>query len=170
MSWILTESGKRFDFRASDNPVDIRDIAGALSKMCRFTGHTNNFYSVATHCVLVSHLVPEHLAFEGLMHDAHEAYIGDVSSPLKSLLPDYQRIEAHVEAQVRFFFGLPITLDSAVKDADLLACTMERGLLLPEHPEWPIEGGVGFHHLIYGDGPKVARERFLRRFLELYSE
>lgn len=170
MSWILTESGKRFDFLRPFASIDIRDIAGALSKMCRFTGHCRTFYSVASHCVLVSHLVPEQYAFEALMHDAHEAYVGDVSTPLKSLLPDYQILETSIEHAVRRFFGLSFELSSLVKDADRRACTIERSLLLPDHPDWPSDAGVAHHNYVYGDNPLDSRRRFLTRFLELYSE
>lgn len=170
MSWILTESGRTFDFLRGDNDIRIADIAGALSKMCRFTGHCSSFYSVAAHSVLVSHLVPEDLAFEALMHDAHEAYIGDVSTPLKSLLPDYRHVEERVETEVRDFFGLPIDLNPIVKRADSRACKIERGLLLPDHPQWPSDEGVSYHQFVYGDSPAVARGRFLARFAELYSE
>lgn len=170
MSWILTEGGRTFNFLLPNNDIRIADIAGALSKMCRFTGHCRRFYSVATHCVLVSYLVPADLALEALLHDAHEAYIGDVSTPLKSLLPDYRFVEERVEAEVRAFFGVPIDLNPIVKDADRRACTIERSLLLPEHPDWPSDSSVQYHDLILGDDPFVARRVFLDRFLELYSE
>lgn len=167
MSWILTESGKRFDFLKPGNPIDIQDIAGALSKICRFTGHTNGFYSVASHSVLVSHMVPGNLAFEALMHDAHEAYIGDVSSPLKSLLPEYKAIERRVEAEVRQFFGLPIDLNPIINVADKYVGNIERSLLLPNHPDWPAEN---FDiSLVMPQWPGSGRSSFIARYHELRS-
>ena len=167
MSWILTHSGKVYDYLKPDENIDIEDIASALSRICRFTGHSRSFYSVATHSVLVSYLVPPSLAFEALMHDAHEAYIGDVNAPLKSLLPDYRDIEADVESCVRRHFGLPGTMHPLVKKADRRACTIERSILLPDHPDWPAEVGALRHDFLDEDNPKVACRGFLSRFREL---
>src|SRR5262249_40410739 len=61
----------------------IEDIAQGLAHECRFNGHVREFYSVAEHCVRVSWLVPQAFALEGLLHDASEAYLKDVPSPLK---------------------------------------------------------------------------------------
>lgn len=86
---ILTASGVLFDLM---NPVaiDIRlsDIAHGLSNNCRFNGHTQTFYSVAEHCVRMHDMVPDHLRALALLHDAEEAYWGDIVYPLKVILKD----------------------------------------------------------------------------------
>ena len=126
---IRTASGGRFTFltpRKCD--VNIHDIAASLSRICRYTGQLPNpdiHYSVAQHSVLVSRLCPPALAVWGLMHDSAEAYIGDVSSPLKSLLQDYRLIEHKVEQCVWSVFGLKGPLPPAVKVADNKAYEME---------------------------------------------
>ena len=83
-SWIITHTGVHFDpLNAMVDMVNIEDIAHALSHICRFNGHTKSFYSVAEHSVHVSKLVPERYAKEALLHDATEAYLMDVCTPLK---------------------------------------------------------------------------------------
>lgn len=95
---ILTYTGLHFPLLKPEYfHFNILDIAHALSQLCRFTGHTSSFYSVAQHSVMVASLVPADQALAALMHDAAEAYLGDVSSPLKALLPDYKLIETNVE-------------------------------------------------------------------------
>ncbi len=81
------QSGKRIDFnciRADD--IDIYDIAHNLANICRFNGACPQHYSVAEHSVIVSKLLSDEFKLWGLLHDAHEAYIGDVITPIKEYL------------------------------------------------------------------------------------
>ena len=98
--------------------IHIEDIAHALALINRYTGHSPFPYSVAQHSVLCSLVAPTGLEFQTLMHDAQEAYVGDMSSPLKQLLPEYQVIEWKLEEVLRKKFGLPIKLDPRVKEVD----------------------------------------------------
>lgn len=139
MTWIETRSGKRFDY---DNPspdsIDIDDIAYALSNLCRFTGHVR-FFSVAEHSVLVAGRVAPELRLAALLHDASEAYLGDIASPLKYLLPDYKRIEARVEACIFDRFNISHRLDdwAKIKHADQDALLTEAHYLIPSKGlEW----------------------------------
>lgn len=137
--WLITRSGVRFVIGApTAEMVNVLDIAGALSRTCRFGGHTTHHYSVAQHSVLVADIVAEHtgpaLVMHALLHDAAEAYIGDVIRPLKRLLPEYKVIEARVEEAICDAFGLrPLTPleHDVVKSADLIALATERRDFMP---------------------------------------
>lgn len=168
---IRLASGRYFDI-LNPNPSDIHveDIAHALAHICRFTGHTHKHYSVAQHSDLVSRIVPPEHALAALLHDAAEAYIGDVSSPLKRLLPDYKRIEQAVEAAVAARFGLSLPLDACIKQADMvLLRTEQRDLMGSDEDVW--KSTSGFEPLEQRITPlpiPLARARFLARFDELF--
>jgi hypothetical protein len=124
--WIQTFTGKKFwvlDAREED--VDIRDIAHALANTSRFGGHTERPYSVAQHSVWVSRHCPKYPLI-GLLHDAAEAYLGDMVKPLKGDMLEYQRAEANLWAVIADKFRLPNELPEEVKVADRLALVTER--------------------------------------------
>ena len=141
---ILTASGLQFNLLEPDpNLIEIEDIAHALSHLCRFTGHTRKFYSVAEHSLHVACLVPPELQLEALLHDAAEAYIGDVSSPLKAQLHEYRNIEFALDQAIRKRFGLPPKQSPAVKHADLVMLSTELRDLMPgESHHWAILQGI----------------------------
>ncbi len=171
---IQTATGLYFNFRGmTDNEIVMEDLASALSKICRFTGHCKEFYSVAQHSVMVSYIVPPQFTFQGLMHDAHEAYVGDVSSPLKQLIADYKKLERQVESRVRFCYGLPYELDPSVKEADLVALVTERRDLMPSSSgngewSWLEENYKPLPFTIVPWEHRKAKAEFIRRFDELY--
>ena len=115
----------------SPDDVHIVDIATALSRECRYAGHASHFYSVAQHSVLCSRIVPPELAIEALLHDAAEAYIKDIPTPLKRQLPDYKEIEARFDWVIRVHFGLPEIPSPAVKEADNILLVTEVRDLFP---------------------------------------
>jgi hypothetical protein len=89
-TWILTRSGIRFNYSTfTMGDIAISDIAHALSNLCRFTGHTTDFYSVAEHSVRCSYVVAPEYAMAALLHDAAEAYIGDINKPLRMWLHSF---------------------------------------------------------------------------------
>jgi len=82
--WITTYTGNRFCFTdPKPEQVHIEDIAHHLSLICRFTGAVKSFYSVADHSIRVAGIVPDELKLSALLHDAAEAYTGDISRPVK---------------------------------------------------------------------------------------
>lgn len=100
---IRCHSGVYLDL-ANPQPdqIAIEDIASGLSKICRFGGQIDRFYSVCDHSINAAFLAglwdyPVDAEFACLMHDAAEAYIGDIVKPLKIMLPDYRSIEQRIE-------------------------------------------------------------------------
>lgn len=149
MSWIQTYSGQRFD-PINPDPAAIRsvDIARALSMVCRYTGHVRRFYSVAEHsCHLYDQVRERSLATRryALLHDASEAYIADVSRPVKPHLPGYQEIEARLMAAILARYDVdPSPAEKAfVTDLDIRICHDEAAALLPGGPlpGWNLPGG-----------------------------
>ncbi|HGE8299586.1 TPA: HD family hydrolase, partial [Serratia marcescens] len=160
--YIRTHSGRHFCYEAiSLDAIDIDDIAQALSNICRFAGHLDDFYSVAQHSVLVSRLVPPELALEALLHDASEAYCQDIPAPLKALLPDYRDIEASVDNVIRSLFGLPLAHSPEVKHADLvMLATERRDLGIDDGDKWDILDGIAptDEFVIHPLNPRQARQ------------
>lgn len=167
---IQTASGRYANLIAPlPHHIDIGDIAHALSNICRFGGHTREFYSVAQHSVLVSRIVPPEHALTALLHDAPEAYVGDVTLPLKRLLPDYRTIEASIWLVIASNFGLPVDLPSCVKRADLvLLATERRDLMKEQDTPWPVLDGVSpLPDWINPWMPTHARAEFEMRYWDL---
>lgn len=167
---ILTRTGEHFSFDAPYR-FDIRAIAASLAKLCRFCGHTLDFYSVAQHCVHVSEIVPAEFALDGLLHDATEAYLGDMSSPLKRLCVDYQAIEVRLEVAVRAQFNLSTIQPPEVRHADLVMLLTEKRDLMPDpidqqRPAWPA-GIAPLGMTVRAWSWQEAERRFLDRFAEL---
>lgn len=104
---IGTYHGHTLDLLYPD-PADIylSDIARALTRIPRYAGHGDENYSIADHSVTLANLVPA-LRNDALLHDAAEAYIGDILAPLKDLVPEILRIENHILQAIRTRFGLP---------------------------------------------------------------
>ena len=124
---------------------------------------------MAQHSVLVSEYAPETHAMLGLMHDASEAYLGDVSTPLKSLLPQYVAIEDSVSAAIALRFGLEWPhKDTCVKVTDKRMTLTEAALFGFNTDTWgwtgiepyPIKRIVPWSH-------RYAEHAFLQRFREL---
>ena len=159
---ITTSTGREvnpLDLRVED--IDINDIAHSLSLTCRFNGHCRVFYSVAEHSVFVSSRCPPEFAFEALMHDASEAYLGDVPTPLKRQWPEYLVAEKRAQGIIAQRFGLPAKISQAVHAVDKEAFEIEKARLLAPADQ--------FRDIapLRGLSPEAAQREFLDRYLEL---
>jgi hypothetical protein len=135
---IHTFSGIAFDLLdPQPSMVHLEDIIHSLSLVNRFNGAALFPYSVAQHSLHVASLLPAGLRLEGLLHDAAEAYIGDMVSPLKQVMPEYKQVEARINAVVAEVFGLAYPEPAAVKQADLAVLSAEREQVLqPSYGPW----------------------------------
>ena len=136
---LITHTGQVIDL-SNPQPQDIHleDIAHGLAHVCRFSGQCKEFYSVAEHSVITSTYVSGSNAAWALLHDASEAYLGDVPSPAKALCPCYQALEDKLMAAVAVRFGLPPVMPEGVHLADRRALLFEWSGLKEKNPGWNI--------------------------------
>ena len=157
-AWLDLSSPETSDFT-------IEDIAQGLALQCRYAGQCRDFYSVAEHSLLVSDIVSED-PLGALLHDAAEAFLGDVTRPLKQMLPDYRKIESQMQRAILERFGLSLIPNPAIKRADLRVLAAEQHQVMPEGTdEWAKRDGiepanVTVRFLV----PSEAKRRFLARY------
>jgi 5'-deoxynucleotidase YfbR-like HD superfamily hydrolase len=149
-----THTGRMLDLADPEHAdISIEDVAHHLARVCRFGGAVDGFYSVASHTLYVSRALETrghspYVVAAGLLHDSAEAYLGDVVSGLKRMMPDYKTLEKRWEARLQDFFDIRWRdgrVGLAVKDADLRARLSEVRDLFRENP-YPRElllGGEG---------------------------
>lgn len=191
---MLTASGREYALAGvsticADNAPDIKDVAHHLSQINRFTGACSRPYSVAEHSLLVERIgaargASVSLRLALLLHDAHEAYTGDCSSPAKAAIGDgWRNFEAWHLANVRHTFGLRTTFAAyrqEIRHCDLVALATERRDLTcwdpAVHLPWPLLDTPGSEiapcdEQLPDDEPPLSwramREAFLHRYLHL---
>lgn len=139
---IRLRSGLYFDLvNPKQNQFCLSDIAGALSKICRFGGQIDRFYSVAEHCVHCANLA---IGFErhALMHDAAEAFTGDMVKPLKIIMPQFVEIEKRIESLIQEKYRVDFSHDR-VKQIDHAMLIAERKILFSrDNVKWTGEDEV----------------------------
>lgn len=176
--WMMTHSGRRF-FPLDPRPTEVcfRDIGHALSLVCRYGGHVRRFYSVAEHCNLMARHFLERGDFTwaryALLHDAPEAYIGDMVRPLKGSMAFFRAAERQIERAIFRRAGLgeaPIPPEVDAADHAILG-DEARALFAPEALErggWVPPAGLGV--IVVGDPPHVAEREFAQLFARLFPE
>jgi hypothetical protein len=180
MTWIQTVSGRQFwPLAPKAEDVDVGDIAHALSMKCRYSGHTQKFYSVAEHCVHISNAILEDgwspgTALWGLLHDAAEAYLPDIARPIKPAMPGFGAIEEAVEKAIvdKIVLDVPgwfcsLIRCDIVKAYDTRILIDEKAAMMPHTPaDWGLAGpALGVQ--IVGWDPTEAKVRFLRAYENL---
>lgn len=122
--WIQTYTGRRF-YLADPRPEDfnIEDIATALSRVCRFSGHCLQFMSVAEHSVMVMQEVMREtndprILRAAILHDGPEAYVGDNTRPLKAIIPQHVTVENRILEAMAKRYDFDVPLDPRIKRAD----------------------------------------------------
>jgi uncharacterized protein len=186
-SWIQMYSGGKF-FPLDPKPEDVKidDIAHALSNVCRFAGQVKRHHSVAIHSVNVSCLLENihgkeatDLCLLGLLHDAPEAYFGDIPQPVKKAIPDFEAIEDRLMSAVATALMPGIDLEPLwkyVHEADIANLCAEAHELFDEvHDNWtesylkliPENVRMPWHWLQLGLHQYEAERRFIQRYKEL---
>lgn len=165
--WVQTYGGRSFwplDPRPTD--IFITDIAHALSLLCRFGGHCCVFYSVAEHCVLMSRQCADpYDKLWCLLHDASEAYIGDMVRPLKRMIPQFQDIEHKIDRIIFQRFGLFGNIPTHIKTLDNRMLMTEAEVIMLAPPKtWAVKAEVLEHVSLKFWSPEIAKEQYLEEF------
>lgn len=182
---IRTYSKQMFDpLNPSPSKVRITDIAHALSNQCRFSGHTKKFYSVAQHSLVVCALLEDNSPLAHLMallHDAAEAYLVDLPTPLKAhpafaAFRDYEKqlqgaIESRLIVDEGFSWDELDELRPKIKEADTLALVIEAKRLLDLDISASLPPGekVDLEKLTPWP-PYVAKHQFLDHYFAAISQ
>jgi uncharacterized protein len=174
--YLQTVSGRWVNPSDPDpEQLDAGDIARALANQCRFGGHCRVFYSVAQHSVIVSQLVEQNGgdvedAFAALMHDATEAYLGDMPHPLKHRSPlgaEFKAAEDDLERAISDRFRVKPDVPE-IKRVDRALLAAERRAFSAERWHWPeLEGVEPLDLDLTAWPPDEAAEAFARRYAEL---
>lgn len=165
-SYIRTYCGIDFTiFSPQQEMILIEDIAHSLSRLCRYGGHCNQFYSVARHSIITSYLVQPKFALEALMHDATEGYIGDCVTPLKKHMPQFNEIENNLYKVIAKKYGLSYPMSKETKDADVAMIGYEWDFFMEKEPNSELQDFYNKH--FKSVSIEQTEEDFLARFKEL---
>lgn len=170
--WIRTFTGKRFyPLKPTIEDIDILDIAHALSNQCRFSGHSKFHFSVAQHSVYVSQVVrslggsPTDIMW-GLLHDASEAYLVDLPTPVKRQVVGYNDSEKEVMDVIAKNFNLPEQMPKIVKMADEIMLATEARDLMGSPTDWNLRTLPAAFHIIE-QSPRQVMKDFVYQFANI---
>ncbi len=169
---FTTISGRRVSsLNPKPSDVSIEDIAHALSRVCRFGGHVPVPYFVAQHSVIVSQMVPPQLAMIGLLHDASEAYVGDMITPIKHSIEGFEGIEKRWQAAIgQALLGdarALVEMPPEIHAADERAFHAEWSSMFPERPQLAEAPPRNDLPSIHAWDASYAQQKFLNRWHDL---
>lgn len=165
---ICTITGKKFNlFEPAPDMIDIQDIAYGLANKGHFSGFSPRYFSIAEHCIMVCDELslwhdelPNHAKLLALLHDAAEAYIGDMVKPLKVRMPDFVAVENRIMAVIAERFDMDMAFMPHIKPVDIFIQNIEYKAFFQKSQS-------EFCRISYLD-PERARIVFLDRFNEYY--
>lgn len=171
-SCLHTASGVNFDFlNPREKDINLGDILLSLSREPRYVGHTSRWYSVLEHSVRGAKLlqrVSRAHALEFLLHDAAEAYTGDIPTPLKLLLPELKRIEQGIDVVIRRKFGLPEEMSAEVKAMDLAMCAAEKSAFKPNAGRWEMLDAITPAPVNFNDSTDISKSGLRRAAMDMF--
>jgi uncharacterized protein len=138
-NWIETFNSKKFHFiDPRPEEIQIQDISLALARKCRFNSYCRFFYSVAQHSIMCAKFCKNY-KLEALLHDAAEAYIGDITRPVKTAFPEIRKIEENIEKAIAAKFNLQYPWPKEIKTIDNILLAVEKRDLFSQDLEWEIQ-------------------------------
>ena len=173
MNGVLLQSGSFYSYeKPESNDFTIEDVALSLSHICRYGGQVKKFYSVAQHAVHVSYAVQDkRYQLDALCHDNVEAFMCDIPTPLKRMLPDYKALEGIHEAEMFGRLGLTYPMHASVHQADAAVLAAEVRDLKPTNKHWDfLKEVVPYEGHITPWTSEKARRMFLLRYYELIGQ
>ena len=171
-AWIVTYTGKRFHpLTPRIEDICIEDIAHGLSNICRFTGQCREYYSVAQHSILCASYAPVRLRLSMLLHDASEAYLCDVSRPVKHApgMEAYRAAELRLQTLIGQRYGVEFD-DALVHEIDNRMLMTERRDLVDNTCTWSVTNKPPYPETIIPVLPKQAEQIFLETAHTLLSD
>lgn len=190
MTTMQTITNKEIDLlNPTEDKINIYDIAHGLHYLCRYNGQISKLYTVAQHSVHCAEYVQEKLkddtslteaekrslALKALLHDAHEAYLGDIVSPLKNVLPDYQKIENHLDDVISDKYNIPRGKPDIIEEADKVILAAELRDLFTDDSEGRRREIIQkfaykYPNKIKAESPIESLKMFMRKFLEISEQ
>lgn len=140
MRKILLGNGKLVDIEnLTPSDIDKNVIAHSISNQCRWNGHTNRFYSVAEHCVLMARHVRPEARIHMLLHDTPEAFTGDIATPFKDKCPELYALEGRILSVIYEALKIPkpsSMMFKYVRVIDDKILKSELICMFPSNQEW----------------------------------